>query len=61
MLEEVYKRKCAFIEINTFFLPGLMVAYTLRYAKSSNVWVYFIVYVIGMLLGLIAWIFSTFL
>lgn len=59
LFNKLYGRKCAFIDINTFFLPGLMIAYTYRYGRSTKVYVYFIVYLIGMMVGLLLWIFTT--
>ncbi|CAD8159662.1 unnamed protein product [Paramecium octaurelia] len=61
MFNYIPTRKCAFIEINTLFLPGLMIAYTVRYAKASQSYVYFIIYFLGLFLGLICWLSITFL
>ncbi|CAD8069164.1 unnamed protein product [Paramecium sonneborni] len=60
MFNYIPTRKCAFIEINTLFLPGLMIAYTIRYAKASQSYVYFIIYFLGLFLGLICWLAMTF-
>lgn len=60
MFDFIPTRKCAYIEINTLFLPGLMIAYTVRYAKASKSFVYFIIYFLGLFLGLICWLATTF-
>ncbi|KAM3130837.1 hypothetical protein pb186bvf_017026 [Paramecium bursaria] len=61
LIHYTHTRRCAILEFNSFFLPGLMIAYTNRYAINQTIYVYFVIYMIGLIGGQLAWLTTTFI